>query len=584
MTYKTSTCQPMTATLGDSCGFGEPACEEEFACAWVLPEALGCIEFSQEGQPCGLGVGTCADGLSCWPDAIENETGMFCYAPKALGEVCAWGAGNCDEGLACMWDEDVDLDNIPHCYPATLEEGEVCGNGTGSCGPWLACNLDPATDTQVCLPIAIPGDDCGDGIATCASSISSCTLLTPDGEDAMCMALKWPGDTCGYGVGACLSGLDCTPSIEDPTLGVCEDICEVDGLYGDGTCDTDCWAPDSDCFCIPDCDGKSCGGDGCGGTCGDGCIDGEFCDGGMCKLASCVDDAAVCGVDSTCVVAADFTDLVCMDDAAEGEPCLFGNADCAEGLMCMQLSPGVMDYTCVASTAALGEACAFGEPMCAQGGQCQWIGFEQTACVAELALGDDCLAEGAGPCPEGSACMWTSEAEEAAVCMASDQEPGEPCYWGLGLCVEGSTCQYNETGTEVLCYANDLEEGEACGGVGQGDCAEPLLCTPSDPSSDAGVCLPSAFVGEPCGYGIAFCQLGMSCLAASPEADNAVCTVNVDIGESCGDGLAGCHVGLSCITDGDNVSTCSDPCEFYGYYGDGQCDEGCLVFDADDCL
>ena len=584
MTYKTSTCQPQTGKLGDVCGFGLEGCEDDLVCDWIQADALECMDFLPEGAPCGLGLGTCADGLSCWPDAIENATGDFCYADKGLGDVCGWGAGNCGEDLSCMWDEAVDEDQIPHCYEANIEAGGTCGSGIGACASWLACNYaDDTAETGVCITIGLPGDDCGDGIANCASSISSCTLLTADGEDAMCMALKWPGDACGYGLGSCLSGLECAASDDDPTVGVCEDSCEAGGLYGDGTCDDGCWMPDSDCFCTPDCDGKTCGSDGCGSTCGDECPEGEFCEAGVCAMASCAADPTLCGNEDECVLSADYSDLVCMDPAAEGEACLLGNPACEEGLSCLQETAGTGDSTCFAATAEEGDTCAFGAPACIDGMQCQWVGFEETACVAELDLGDDCLAEGAGPCPEGSACMWDSEDEDTASCMASDQELGEPCYWGLGLCAEGLTCQYNADATQAICFADDLEQGEACGNLGQGDCASPLLCTPENDGTTLGTCQPAAFVDEPCGYGVAYCQAGMSCIAEAPGSSNTICAANAYLFEACGDGIAGCASGLECI-DGGVGGSCVDACVFYGYYGDGECDEGCLTFDADDCL
>ena len=587
MTFKTSTCQPATTPLGAQCGFSMAECDEGLSCDWVLPDALECVDFAQEGAPCGLGMGTCADELSCWPDAIVDETGTFCYAAQGLGDVCGWGAGSCDDQLACMWDEPVDEDNIPHCYPSTIEAGDPCGNGIGGCADWLACVFEDGADSGICTTIALPGDDCGAGIANCAGNISACVLLTSDGEDAMCMALRWPGDTCGIGVGACMDGLVCVPTEEDPTLGVCEDGCAFDGVYGDSVCDGGCWMPDADCFCVPDCTGKSCGTDGCGGSCGAECAEGEFCDSGVCEAASCGDDPSICGEGSECTLNQDYTDLVCMELAGQGEDCGYGDPGCVDGLSCMPVNAGGDDDVCVDSSAQEGETCAFGAPMCVDGTACQWTAFEETACVAtppELELGDDCLAEGLGACPEGSACMWTDESETEAVCIASAQEAGEPCFWGVGMCTEGNTCVYTSAAQDAAqCYADDLQGGESCGDFAQGGCMNGLACTPDGVDSEEGTCLPIAFAGEACGYGIGYCYSATSCLPETPGSQSLVCTVNAFMGEACGEGVAGCNAGMECVADGVGQSTCQDLCAFYGSYNDGVCDEGCLVYDFDDC-
>ena len=112
----------------------------------------------------------------------------------------------------------------------------------------------------------------------------------------------------------------------------------------------------------------------------------------------------------------------------------------------------------------------------------------------------------------------------------------------------------------------------------------PIYCTEDSVDSAEAICLPIAFAEEPCGYGIGYCYNGTTCLPEAPGSQSLVCTINAFLGEACGDGVAGCNSDMECITDGDGQSVCQDPCAFYGSYGDGVCDEGCLIYDADDCL
>jgi hypothetical protein len=589
MTFKTSTCQPATTSLGDECGFSLPACEAGLSCDWVQPDALECLDYAQEGQPCGMGSGTCAEDLACWPDASSDPTGSFCYAAQGLGDVCGWGAGDCGDQLTCMWDEAEDTDNVPHCYPATIEAGGACGDGIGGCASWLTCTPDVGGASSTCTTMGLPGDECGDGIAECASSISACILLTEDSEDAMCMALRWPGDTCGIGVGFCLDGLVCIATEDDPNLGICEDECEFNAQYDDGVCDDDCWMPDADCFCIPDCDGKNCGADGCGGTCGAECAEGEACYWGLCEIASCLIDPSICGEASGCVINESYTAFQCMEFVGEGEECFLGNGDCADGLVCQETEAGTGDYLCVGQGAEDGEACGYGDPACVDGTKCAWTAFEEATCVAippqppELELGDECLDEGLGKCPEGTDCTWTDKTETEALCMAADQEAGELCWWGLGGCTEGNSCVYgSEAETDAQCYANELQAGEFCGEYAQAGCAPSLECVPTSENSLESTCIALATPGEACGYGVGYCW-GTSCLPETPGSESTICTLNAFLDQPCGEGIAGCFGNLECIPDGQGQSFCEDACAYFDTYGDGSCDENCLWFDFDDC-
>jgi hypothetical protein len=581
--YTSRTCQPATAATGEDCGYALPACADGWTCDWVLPGEGQCLEYQQEGDPCGLGKGTCADELDCWEETSDGGDAL-CYPKKNIGQACAWGEGSCDEKLWCMWDEEPDADGVPHCYPATILDGQTCGTGWGGCEAWHSCV--PVDDTGVdstCMIIGLPGDDCGPGIGECAGGLGECTLLTTDGDETQCMKFQWPGDTCGVGIGPCMGGLVCVPSDSDPEVGICQDQCVFYDWYDDGECDTDCWGQDIDCFCIPSCDGLNCGDDGCGGTCGSPCSASETCDAGVCTAVDCGSDWDICGDGSDCVFLPDYTSMVCMDQAAEGESCAFGDPACADGLVCSGQAPGNGVYACTGETAEVGEDCGFGDPLCVDGASCLWIDFELTSCAADLNLGDECLSAEAA-CPEGTECVWTSQAEDAAVCMA-EQAIGDPCYWGAGPCADGSTCQWDATQTEPLCFADDGGAGDVCGAPGTGGCEDMLACTLPDVDAASGTCEAIAFAGESCGYGVAYCFAAASCIQTAPGGADLACFLNGWIGDLCGPGVAGCNTGLECIYDGadPDVGTCKDSCDFYGTYMDGVCDQGCLILDGD-CL
>lgn len=260
---------------GDGC---VPACNSaagETCVAGVCYGSNGCpLNAHPEGGSC-----VCDDGWT------PNNLGTACEVDSGGGETdpCLinglYGDGHCDDFCPQV---DPDCGSSDACVPACAAD-ETCYQG--ACYGSDGCPENSHAEGQNCVcddgyqPDATGsycelngggGADCpanahleADGYCYCNDGYqpdatgSTCEAVGGGGDDDVCAVNGW------YGDGECD---DFCPQTDPDCSGGSEDVCATYGYYGDGECDTFCAQPDPDC--------------GGGGGTGDVCADyGYYSDG-----------------------------------------------------------------------------------------------------------------------------------------------------------------------------------------------------------------------------------------------------------------------------------------------------------------
>ena len=247
---------------------------------------------------------------------------------------------------------------------------------------------------------------------------------------------------------------------------------------------------------------------------------------------------------------------VAYGDRQVGESCQdFGEGvgDCARGLLCLNLEPGVSQCMDPCSRAGVGESCAF--VACEDGLACNWADG-----LCGVTGGDGGLCAD-GLCDDGLACHWGTNTCKQPVGLGESCQD-QPCGVGLlcdaeQVCIAppglGEACESFGCADGLVCQWDDLtcatpgQEGEGCGNK---DCASGLFCDvalmtctppgalgePCDgrPCGDELACDWQTFtcaeipeLGEPCSD---VCATGLLC---NPNASPAVCTPMPAEGEPC---------------------------------------------------
>ena len=228
-------------------------------------------------------------------------------------------------------------------------------------------------------------------------------------------------------------------------------------------------------------------------------------------------------------------------DRQVGESCqAFGEGvgDCAQGLQCMHLEPGVWQCVDPCSHAGVGESCAYFP--CADGLACDWA---DATCRPAGGDGELCAD---GSCDDGLLCQWDSNTCRQPVGLG-EACTKQPCGAGLScdgqVCVAppgpGESCEFFACADGFVCQWADMtcttpgQEGESCASR---DCAPGLAC-------DAALltCAPPAALGEacdalPCGDGL-ICDWQTLTCAEIPE-------LGEPCSDTCADGLL-CNYGAS---------------------------------------
>lgn len=378
----------------DFSGFTHPACDAVFAP--LVP--LGGACSGAEGRWL-IFQGTCAEG---WCDDRETCPGA-CAPYAAVGASCA--DAPCDPAVAwCFGAEERSC--VP--FPAT---GAACDDGV--CGPGDRCAGD------VCVPIAVVGDTCGDD-RVCASVAMAC-------DDGVCDLHVAAGAPCRINP-SCTDGLVCRDADGDG-----QTTCEARGDVG-ARCviDVDCvdaaWCDAAARTCVARAAVEA--------SCADApCVDGAWCrepgkgvptcwapqeDGQDCwEWYGPSLDADACQPGSLCM-----DDGVCHPVGGDGDPCAVTQPSCLPGLTCDRAS-----VTCVPAGDD-GDACnPFDPEACAAGLGCACEGRPE-----QCAAGDTVAPQAWHVCaplkPEGAVCWAWAECASGLCDPCADGDCDVP-----GLCV-----------------------------------------------------------------------------------------------------------------------------------------------------
>ena len=205
----------------------ENICEEGSSCQPVGPDLSVCVQNQPEGNPCGPGVGGCADDLLCIPDD-PSLAAATCQGTGSVGEPCG-GYGQpqlCQSGSLCAYESQTNPQAI--CL-ATQGLGEVCGVTSegevlGICGSTLGCIFaDPGETTTACVKKGFVGAPCGSGVGACADEYNVvCAPVDADGTAFACAIGYSEGSPCQIGsIAWCAPGLECTNIDPVSWTGVC---------------------------------------------------------------------------------------------------------------------------------------------------------------------------------------------------------------------------------------------------------------------------------------------------------------------------------------------------------------------------
>jgi len=235
--------------LGSVCGSGIGDCGENASCQWedYNYNQTVCIANEATGADCGApGKGGCDAGNAC---VYVNPGSVIlqCFEDQSAEDVCGYGIGLCESGSDCVFNAE-GSDNAT-CQPQA-DAGDICGGyGQPNCGPFMGCLPENAEATSgICTTLSLAGDACGTPEGVCVGG-TSCVYTDGTQTNAVCAVNGLIGATCGYGtVGWCWAGLTCAVEDAADVIGVCQDACELDGLYNNGTCDEGCWTLDPDCI------------------------------------------------------------------------------------------------------------------------------------------------------------------------------------------------------------------------------------------------------------------------------------------------------------------------------------------------
>ena len=191
---------------------------------------------------------------------------------------------------------------------------------------------------------------------------------------------------------------------------------------------------------------------------------------------------------------------------------------------------------------ATGENCGLFNPCSHAHDYCRFVDIFTSICTERGDGRDSCTGLGQGTCKNGLACDFLGE------CRHQPGLEGELCGTGVP-CASGLTC----SGLAGRCE-RPRNRGEACFGLGQGNCASGLACDIS------GVCRAQpGLTGDPCGAGVP-CASNLRCSADIGGS----CIQPRQRGQSCsGLGQGSCASGLACDISGvcrAEPGLLGDPC------------------------
>ncbi len=488
---------------GQNCGVFSPCSHSHDYCRFISITRSVCTERGDGGESCtGLGQGTCKSGLRC------DILGECRHVPGQTGELCGLGVP-CASNLVCSAD-------IAGRCQARGGSGDSCsGIGQGSCQSGLVCDLNRTCRHDP----PIINEPCGTGVP-CATSDLYCS--SPIG--GTCLARGNGGESCtGLGQGTCLNGLLCD------FLGECRHVPgELGEFCGTGV---PCIAS---LGCSADvggrCEARGSSGDTCSGVGQGSCESGLVCD----LNRTCRHDPPIinepCGTGVPCATSNLYCSSpiggTCLARGDGGESCTgLGQGTCLDGLLCDFLGE------CRHVPGELGEFCGTGVPCIASLGCSADIGGR---CEERGESGDSCSGIGQGSCVDGLLCDFNR------TCRHEVPELGEPC--GLGVpCISSLGCSADVGG---LCEERDVS-GETCSGIGQGSCADGLLCDAlrecrhSPPQLDE-----RCGIGVPCADDTLFCQIG-----------TGRCKRRKTVGE-------GCSIANQCLKDLSCEICLTDGCDY----------------------
>ncbi len=570
---------------GGSCGTCEdpakPLCEAGACLAGCVPDCVG-KDCGADG--CGGTCGACTGESNCSSYGHCVAKAWSCDESSYGGkDGCTCGCGahdpDCDQPSApvmgCAADQicktGVCEDKVPKawtCAPFLYDDGLLCNCACGAADPDCADPANFVADCTVngcvkdkgicqgCVP-ACDGKSCGsDGCGgTCGScddaAKPNCTAgqcvdkCTPDcsnkecGDDGCggtCGTCKKQDQVCSAGVCAAPPDKSCLANCGYQTSGGC--WCDA-GCKDRGDCCSDVYH----CFCVPNCQGKTCGDNGCGGTCGT-CTDSAapYCNGGTCE-AKCVPkcDGKQCGSDGC------------------GGSC----GSCGAGTTCQEWGKCVPDawhcpkhlYGSAGVLATCDCGCGAPDPDCK--GKGPTVGCpDNAACVADKGVCDATWCASQSACKSPAWCIGDYPAGDGTrkgVCAPPNPigfAPGHPCTTdeacATDLCVHGS-CR-------IHCVIDaHCPSGQACAGTEQ---VHPLT---GQGIGVVGVCHPAGAVGKSCAAH-KDCASDELCLAfVDPKTLKPLARCGIPYGGTpeglpCGDG-GQCQTGLLCAG-----GKCARPC------------------------
>jgi hypothetical protein len=236
--------------IGAACGqFGMAACTAGATCAFTSSSGATakCYADGMLDEPCGgLAQGQCQSGLTCMPASADIPDAV-CTANGQAGDACGYGIGGCADDASCVWDSAAK--NGASCQP-NGQIGDTCGDYASptDCAPWAVCTpaSGKADAASTCAVTHLANEECGYGIGFCTAFLG-CSYTDSTKTTALCYLAKGKDAACGAGTGVCLPGYSCTLAAAGDTEGTCQDACELDNSYNNGTCD-DCVKVDPDCL------------------------------------------------------------------------------------------------------------------------------------------------------------------------------------------------------------------------------------------------------------------------------------------------------------------------------------------------
>ncbi len=507
-------------TANDHCSAGKCVAGSAVNCTGIAGacQVGSCKSTGSNSFTCQ--TATAADNTAC-DDSQLCTVGDFCKAGK-----CQAGTGSYDcsaQTAFCslgVCDKTADA-GFGACVPTPQNDGQPCNADSNGCTQGDKCVQGS------CVPGVAP--DCTAATTSCAtgackqSGTGTFTCVGAPKVDKLPCEADQNGCTVGD---ACLSG-KCTPGpLQDCSSWTSADGCQV------GTCQS-LGNSQNTCQAVPALVGTVCNSDQ------NGCTKGDACN----ALGACVPGPAVdCNTLTNACATGNCVSTSAQTFVCSGAAKPDGTVCDADGNGCTQ-SDACKTGTCVAGTAV---NCGASSVQCMQK-KCTSLAFDKYVCQ-DLSVADQtaCDADANG-CTVGDSCFGGTCAAGPTQTCSSFQSA---C--NVATCASTGSSSFNCNVTAAASWGQLSPPVTCVSTASPTTCPANYNCTESDPTTHAGLCMPSAHLvcddGNNCTAGD-YCT-GGNCIGGTTTTcdDLNVCTTDAcdtKTGSCVFTPIAGCGVCLN---------------------------------------